>query len=157
MLNVLQNISNLDQNNLHASVRRWAPPTSFPKHFLLLFCWLFTSKSDVRIYSFLSHCRIPVWQGVNEVIVGALLECSARLSVDCVLTPTLLCAVTNQFCALVFYHCVCHMGRTSAANPYKNLVCRKYWNLPRAQSCLGPALARDDRLSFASPNIHPCS
>jgi len=41
-----------------------------PHH--IFFCKLFISKSDVRMPSFLSHCRIPVWWWVNEVIAGAV-------------------------------------------------------------------------------------
>jgi len=53
---------------------------------------------------------------VNEVIVGALLKCFAPLSVDCVLAPTLLCAMTNHFWSLVLFDYPCGMDHESAAN-----------------------------------------
>jgi len=41
----------------------------------------------------------------DDVIIGALLTCFAPLSVDCVLTPILECAMANHFCALMLFTC----------------------------------------------------
>ena len=67
------------------------------------------SKLDVRMSSFCSHCQVPVWWWVNEVIVEALLKGFTPLSVDCVPTPNLQYTMTNQFFALVLFDCACDM------------------------------------------------
>ena len=63
------NLRKLDRNNLHASVRQCAPPSDL---FVLCFFFseLFTPDFDVRMHSFLSHCRIPVWWWVKGIVVG---------------------------------------------------------------------------------------
>jgi len=53
---------------------------------------------------------------VNEVIVGVLSKCIAPLSVYCVLTPSLYCAMNNHFCALVLFDYPCGMDHESVAN-----------------------------------------
>jgi len=77
-LNVSQNIWNLDQSNLYAFVRCWAPPSD-----LLFVSSIYLSLMLERLHFSTLSLNDKGW--INIYIVGLLFNCVVPLSVVCVL------------------------------------------------------------------------